>query len=235
MSASVCLTPEVTLKSMDDPHKHTRGQLLGAWLKSHGGATACLVATGFERGTLAFKSRESHISQCKREGMGHVAALRFEQEFESIGMTPGTLTNNLEEVGDRQASTARVGAAATPPAPAPVVMNAALVMDLADLAQAVSLPRFLTVVAPNDLPPVTLAGFDVRVDTTLQAPRSGQLVVAKSSAGEAYLGVYQAVVDGGFELHAGRGLVLDKKRHGLTVIGVAIATSCELIKRRSSP
>lgn len=85
-----------------DPHKLTRGMLLDAWVKSHGGAVACLTAAGYERGTAAFRARESYLSQCRRIGMGHPAALRFEKEFEPAGMAPGTLTNNLDGIGSRR-------------------------------------------------------------------------------------------------------------------------------------
>jgi hypothetical protein len=80
-----------------DPHKQTRGLLLGAWVDAHGGATKCLVAAGYDQGSKEFRAREAHLSASRKAGMGHVAALRYEREFESQGMAPGALTNNLEE------------------------------------------------------------------------------------------------------------------------------------------
>lgn len=82
---------------MSDPHKLKRGQRLDAWVEAHGGAVACLVGAGYEPGTKEYKSRESYLSVCRRTGMGHGAAVRFEQEFERIGMQPGALTNNLDD------------------------------------------------------------------------------------------------------------------------------------------
>lgn len=83
---------------MEDPHKLKRGRLLGNWIDSHGGATKCLIGAGYEPGTKEFKSRESHLSIARKNGMGHKAAIRWESDFEGIGMIPGSLTNNLDLV-----------------------------------------------------------------------------------------------------------------------------------------
>lgn len=81
---------------MEDPHKKLRGELLGQWVRAHGGATQCLVAAGYEQGTKEFRARESYLSNAVKVGIGHRAAIRFEQEFESGGMPPGYLTDRLD-------------------------------------------------------------------------------------------------------------------------------------------
>lgn len=83
---------------MEDPHKLKRGRLLGQWVDAHDGATACLIAAGYETGSKEFKSREAHLSIARKRGMGHKAAIRWESEFEPLGMTPGSLTNNLDGI-----------------------------------------------------------------------------------------------------------------------------------------
>jgi hypothetical protein len=84
-----------------DPHKTTRGRLLDSWVEAHGGAVRCLVSAGYEQGSKEFKAREAHLSVSRRTGMGHVAALRYEREFEAQGMQSGYLTNDLDDVDDR--------------------------------------------------------------------------------------------------------------------------------------
>jgi len=79
-----------------DPHKLTRGKILDLWIEAHGGASRCLSAAGYLPGTPSYRSREAHVSDVRKNGMGHKAALRYEQEFEPLGMAPGTLTNNLD-------------------------------------------------------------------------------------------------------------------------------------------
>lgn len=81
---------------MQDPHKLLRGRLLDRWITANGGAVRCLVGAGYEQGTKEFKARETHLSQSRKMGMGHRAALRYESEFESQGMAPGELTNDLD-------------------------------------------------------------------------------------------------------------------------------------------
>lgn len=81
---------------MEDPHKLLRGRLLDRWITANGGAARCLAGAGYEPGTKEFKARETHLSQSRKIGMGHKAALRYESEFEPLGMSPGELTNDLD-------------------------------------------------------------------------------------------------------------------------------------------
>lgn len=81
---------------MEDPHKRLRGQLLDRWITANGGAVRCLTGAGYEPGSREFKSRETHLSQSRKMGLGHRAALRWESEFEPLGMAPGELTNDLD-------------------------------------------------------------------------------------------------------------------------------------------
>lgn len=81
---------------MDDPHKLLRGQLLDRWVAANGGAARCLAGAGYTPGSREFKARETHLSQSRKGGMGHKAALRYESEFEPLGMRPGELTNDLD-------------------------------------------------------------------------------------------------------------------------------------------
>lgn len=81
---------------MEDPHKLLRGRLLDRWITANGGAVRCLIGAGYAQGTKEFKAREAHLSQSRKSGMGHKAALRYESEFEALGMSPGELTNDLD-------------------------------------------------------------------------------------------------------------------------------------------
>lgn len=83
-------------EAMEDPHKRLRGLLLDRWITANGGAVRCLTGAGYEPGSKEFKSRETHLSQSRKMGLGHRAALRWETEFESLGMAPGELTNDLD-------------------------------------------------------------------------------------------------------------------------------------------
>lgn len=84
-----------------------------------------------------------------------------------------------------------------------------------------------TILAAEDLAPFTLRGFEVTIDTNSKDPKAACLV-AVESAGGCVLGIYRPTV-AGFEVDAGRGVVLDSVRHGLRVIGVAIETRRSLI------
>jgi transcriptional regulator with XRE-family HTH domain len=102
-------------------------------------------------------------------------------------------------------------------------LKRARVMTLQELAEQSTFERFVTLVASTDLPPHTLAGFDVRISTEAVEPADGALIVAKLAGGSCELGVCRMIV-GGYELDIGRGVTLEQARHGLMVIGTAIET-----------
>lgn len=196
-----------------DTHKLKRGARLGSWIDAHGGATACLIGAGYEQGSKEFKARESFISQARKSGMGHVAALRFEAEFEQVGMQPGDLTNNL----DAETASGRSSKMAA----AVAVLHAITLYELRELTDALTpAAGRIMVLAPDDLPPHIPRGGHVTIDLSDREPLDDGVLLVKKAGGAFVLGVCRVAV-GGFEIDAGRGQVLDEKRHGLVPVGTA--------------
>ena len=197
-----------------DTHKLTRGARLNSWIEANGGATACLIGAGYEQGTDAFKSRESFISQARRKGMGHPAALRFEREFEVLGMRPGYLTNNLDEDAQedvRPHDSAKFSSVAE--------LRLMRPFDLAHVPASLPGTGSITVIAKDDLPGLIPRGAFVDVDLTDREPADGSVFLARKAGGAVLLGTAW-LTHGGFELDTGR-MRLHHQDHALTVLGRA--------------
>lgn len=201
---------------MSDPHKLKRGQRLDAWVDAHGGAGVCLIGAGYEPGTKEYRSRESYLSTCRKNGMGHVAALKFEQDFERIGMAPGELTNNLDDESE--------GSAGRPIAQILSLEEPQTPLIKWEELMASQLPeQFRVELVDGVLAPYLLAG-DELVFVRSSAGKPGDVVLLKDKDGNHYARVLREGLAGRHIAHATNAAYapLDVQALELQVVGVCV-------------
>lgn len=217
-----------------EPTKRLRGDLLRQFLDKKGGASAAIGAV-LDKGSAKYNSTLSFASQCIRVGFGEMAAQKWEELFEPLGMSKGYLTQPTSQPTLSGSTPYTVNPSSdTTVASAPVFewarMGIVLDKEVQELDVAGLERRAVTAkisskgkffVSPVDMPSLNIwANWLVLIDPIDgdEACQDGRPYLFEKIDGTFFLAKFQRRLDG-FEAFPESGASLTSAGHGIKVVG----------------